>query len=55
MVVVAKPAVNNVAAVLMQLLPKHPIGVNVHSVKQPDITAIKNAPTAKVSAIYSWA
>jgi len=54
MVVVAKPAVNNVAVALTQWLPNHPIGVNVHNVKQPDITAIKNAPAAKVSAIYSW-
>jgi len=30
------------------------IGANVRSVKQPDITAIKYARTAKVLAIYSW-
>src|SRR5258708_4513898 len=40
---------------LSQLLPNHLIGANVHTVKQPDITVIRNARTAKVSAIYSWA
>jgi hypothetical protein len=54
-VVVAKSAANSAAAALTQLLPKHLIGANVHTVRQPDITAIKNARTAKVPAIYSWA
>jgi len=52
-VVVAKPAANNAAAALTQLLSKHLIGANVRNVKQPDITAIRNARTAKVPAIYS--
>ena len=54
-VVVAKPAANNAAAALTQLLSKHLIGANVHTVKQPDTTAIKNARIAKAPAIYSWA
>ena len=40
---------------LSQLLSNRLIGANVHTVKQPDITAMRNARTAKVSAIYSWA
>jgi len=54
MVVVAKPSANNAAAGLTQLPSKLLIGSNVHTVKQPGITAIKNARTAKVPAIYSW-
>jgi hypothetical protein len=52
-VVAAKTTVNNVVAALAQLPPKHPIGANVHTAKQPDIPAIKNAPIAKASATYS--
>jgi hypothetical protein len=40
---------------LSQLLPNRLTGANVHPVKQPDITAMRNARTAKVSAIFSWA
>jgi hypothetical protein len=54
MVVVAKPAANNAAAALTQLQQKHLIGANVRTVKQPGISAIKNARIAKVPAIYSW-
>jgi hypothetical protein len=54
-VVVAKPAANNAVAALMQWLSNHLIGANVRIVEQPDITAIKNARTAKAPAIYSWA
>jgi hypothetical protein len=54
-VVVAKPAANNAAVALTQLLSKHLIGANVNSAKQPDITAIKNARIAKVPAIDSRA
>jgi len=50
----ANPAANNAAAALTQLLSKHLIGASVHNVKQPDITAIKDAQIAKVRAIYSW-
>jgi hypothetical protein len=39
----------------MQLLSTSPIGPNVRIVKQPDISAIKNVPIAKVPATYSWA
>jgi hypothetical protein len=39
----------------MQLLSAQAIGPNVRTVTQPDITAIKSAPTAKVLAIFSWA
>jgi len=53
--VVAKPSVKNAAAELTQLPSRHLIGANVHIVKQPDITAIRNARTAKVPAIYSSA
>src|SRR4030095_7495094 len=38
-----------------QLPPNHLIGPNVQLVKQPDITATRNARTAKVSAISSSA
>ena len=39
----------------MRVRSKHLIGANVHTVKQPDITAIKNVRAAKVQAIYLWA
>jgi len=39
---------------LTQLRPNNLIGANVHSVKPPDITVIRNARTAKALAIYSW-
>lgn len=34
--------------------PKALIGPTARSVKQPDISAIKNARNARVLAIYSW-
>jgi hypothetical protein len=40
---------------LMRLLSKHWIGMNVRTVEQPDIATIKDARTAKVSAIYPLA
>jgi len=51
---VAKPPLNSAAAAATQLLPNHPIGSNVLSVKPPGITAIKNARAAKAPDTYSW-
>jgi hypothetical protein len=50
-VVVAETSANDAAAAPTQLLSKL-FGANVLNVKPPDITATKNAPTAKVLAIY---
>jgi hypothetical protein len=52
MVVVAKKSANSAAAAPTQSLSR-PFGVNVRNAKQPDITATKNARTAKVLATYS--
>ena len=52
MVVVAETSKNDAAAAPTQLLSKL-FGTNVLNAKQPDITATKNARTAKVSATYS--
>jgi len=54
MVVVAKPATNIAAMALTRLRPNNLIGAIVHSVNPQDITVIRNARTAKASAIYSW-
>jgi hypothetical protein len=50
-VVVAETSANDAAAARTQLLSKL-FGANVLNAKPPDITATKNAPTAKVLAIY---
>ena len=50
--VVAKPSAKNAAVALTRLLPTKLIGSNACTVKQPDITATKNARNAKVQAIY---
>ncbi len=52
MVVVAETSANDAAAAPTQLLSKL-FGANVLNAKRPDITATKNARTAKVSATYS--
>jgi hypothetical protein len=51
MVVVAETSANDAAAAPTQLLSKL-FGANVLNAKQPDITATKNARTAKVLATY---
>jgi hypothetical protein len=52
MVVVAETSANDAAAAPTQLLSRL-LGVNARNAKQPDITATKNALTAKVLATYS--
>jgi hypothetical protein len=49
--VVAKPSAKNGAVALTRLLPTKLIGSNACTVKQPDITATKNARNAKVLSI----
>ena len=51
----SKPSAKNAAVVLTRLLPTKLIGSNACTVKQPDITATKNARNAKVQPIYSHA
>jgi len=51
---VAKPPLINAAPAATPMLPNHPIGSNVPSVKPPGITAIKNVQAAKAPATYLW-